>query len=180
MSAALQPVDLRAEKGRVPQPVKHPAGQQHNERHRHQVAQNGHDAGRQGRESGSHAHRDGSPQLQHRNHGRAECQQQLSSKSSQKRFLQTGHEPPGALPAARGSVTDSLTYGGAFGKLRKIELFQLYRLSRMAMISAMASSRASETMVTPHSRTTGLQLAGAKPSAATVSMEMSLASSPAQ
>ena len=55
-----------------------------------------------------------------------------------------------------------------------------YRLSRMPMISARASWAASETMVAPLSRTAGAQLAGAKPSAATASMERSLDSSPAQ
>lgn len=58
--------------------------------------------------------------------------------------------------------------------------FQEYRLSRISMISAKASWAEPETMVAPLSRTTAAQLAGAKPSAATASMERSLASSPAQ
>ena len=55
-----------------------------------------------------------------------------------------------------------------------------YRSASRWTISSRASSRASATMTAPQSRTAGTQLAGAKPRAATVSMEISLASSPAQ
>ena len=55
-----------------------------------------------------------------------------------------------------------------------------YRLSRMETISARVSWSQSATMVAPQLRTVSTQLAGANPSAAIVSMERSLFSSPAQ
>ena len=58
--------------------------------------------------------------------------------------------------------------------------FQEYFRSRIAITSAMAPSRASQTTVAPDYRTAAEALAGAKPSAAAWSMERSLASSPAQ
>ena len=83
----------------VPQPVKDPANQQHDKRHRHHIAQNRRHA-RNGRgQSRGNTHRDGAPQFQNRHHGGQKRQQDLV-----KHRLFYGHERSSGIWGCRAGL----------------------------------------------------------------------------